>query len=96
MHEIEWTDYSRDDYDNLDGHQKVFVDKAIDRIRLKGMQAGDKLHGNLAGCNKMKNKKMGLRIIFKEVDGQVQVIQIIIIGKREEKKVYKDAAKRLK
>ena len=37
MHQIEWTEYSRDDYDKLDGSQKVFVDKALNRIKLRGI-----------------------------------------------------------
>lgn len=28
------------------------------------MQAGQPLHGNLAGCRKLKNRKMDLRIVF--------------------------------
>lgn len=95
MHQIEWTEYSKDDYDNLDGSQKVFVDKAIKRIKLRGMDAGQPLHGALAQCNKLKNKKMGLRIIFREVQGKFEVIQVVVIGKRDKKTVYKVAENRI-
>lgn len=96
MHQIEWTEYSRDDYDKLDGSQKVFVDKAIDRIKLRGMDAGQPLHGALAQCNKLKNKKMGLRVIFREVQGKFEVIQVVVIGKRDKETVYKIAENRIK
>lgn len=96
MHQIEWTEYSRDDYDKLDGSQKVFVDKAINRIKLRGMDAGQPLHGALAQCNKLKNKKMGLRVIFREAQGKFEVIQVVVIGKRDKETVYKIAENRIK
>ena len=95
MHQIEWTEYSRDDYDKLDGSQKVFVDKALNRIKLRGMDAGQPLHGALAQCNKLKNKKMGLRVIFREVQGKFEVIQVVVIGKRDKETVYKIAENRI-
>lgn len=95
MYQIEWTQYSKEDYENLDGSQKVFVDKALNRIKLKGMDAGQPLHGALATCKKLKNKKMGLRIVFREVCGKVEVIQIVAIGKRDSKTVYKLAENRI-
>lgn len=95
MYQIEWTEYSRDDYDKLDGSQKVFVDKALNRIKLRGMDAGQPLHGALAQCNKMKNKKMGLRVIFREVQGKFEVIQVVVIGKRDKETIYKIAEDRI-
>lgn len=95
MYKIEWTRYSKEVFEQLDGSQKIFVNKALDRIRLKGMEAGQPLHGNLAQCNKLKNKKMGLRIIFKEADGAIEVIQIVATGKRDKDKIYKMAEDRL-
>ncbi|TWT07959.1 addiction module toxin RelE [Planococcus sp. CPCC 101016] len=91
MYQLEWTQYSKEDYDQLDGSQKIFVNKALNRIQLRGMEAGQSLHGNLAQCNKLKNKKMGLRIIFRKVEGTIQVIQIVAIGKRDKEKIYQMA-----
>ena len=39
VHKIEWTALSKQDYDSLDGSQKIFVDKGIVRIKESGMQA---------------------------------------------------------
>ncbi|TGD20062.1 addiction module toxin RelE [Levilactobacillus suantsaiihabitans] len=83
------------DYQQLDGSQKVFVDKGLDRIRLLGMRAGQPLAGELSSCRKLKNKHLGLRIVFRQVDQQIQVIQIVAIGRRADKKVYHTAEKRL-
>ena len=96
MHKIEWTALSKQDYDSLDGSQKIFVDKAIARIKEFGMQAGQALHGSLSECRKLKNKKMGLRIVFRESNGKIEVIQIVAIGKRDKKEVYKTAENRIK
>ncbi len=95
MYEIEWTEYSKDDYERLDGSQKVFVDKALDRIKVYGMNSGERLRGNLAGCNRLKNNRLGLRVIFRETKNKVEVIQIVVIGKRADHEVYRIASKRL-
>ena len=62
---------------------------------MRGMEAGQSPHGNLAQCNKLKNKKMGLRTIFREIEGTIQVIQIVAIGKRNKEKICKLAEERL-
>ncbi|WP_214770846.1 addiction module toxin RelE [Exiguobacterium sp. s133] len=95
MYQLEWTQYSKGDYDDLDGSQKIFVDKALERIISKGMEAGQPLNGNLSHCNKLKNRKMGLRVVFREVEGKLQIIQIVAIGKRDKDEIYKIAEKRL-
>ena len=95
LYKIQWTKNSKKDYEDLDGSQRIFVDKALNRIRKNGMEAGHPLRGDLKQCNKLKHKKMGLRIIFREVKGRLQVIQIVVIGKRDNDGVYKTAKKRL-
>ncbi|MDR0910218.1 MAG: addiction module toxin RelE [Spirochaetaceae bacterium] len=95
MFEIAWNDKSRKEYDALDGSELVFVDKALNRIRISGMQAGKALHGNLSSCRKLKHKKMGLRIVFRESSQGIEIIEIVAIGKRAKFKVYKDAEDRL-
>lgn len=95
MYRIQWTEYSKKDYEELDGSQKVFVDKAIERIRLRGMNAGQPLRRDLVGCNRLKNNKMGLRVIFREIDDKMEVIQIVVIGKRDDSEVYNIASIRL-
>jgi mRNA interferase RelE/StbE len=95
MYEIEWNEKSRKEYDSLDGSQTVFVDKALDRIRIQGMNAGRELHGKLSMCRKLKHKKMGLRVVFRESTKGIEIIEILAIGKRDKKEVYKNAEDRL-
>lgn len=92
---ITYLEEARNDYQKLDGSQKVFVDKGLNRIRKFGMQAGQPLAGSLINCRKLKNKRMGLRIVFGQADQEIQIIQIQAIGRRADKAVYRDAAQRL-
>jgi mRNA interferase RelE/StbE len=92
--ELEWTDYSRKDYEALDGSQLVFVDKGLDRIRKLGMAAGLPLAGDLAGCRKLKHNRLGLRIIFQQSKRGITIIQIVAIGARSDSVVYKQAKHR--
>lgn len=68
----------------------------ISRIEKRGMWAGEPLSGELAGCNKIKHRKTGLRIVFRQVGESIEIIEIVAIGKREGSRVYRDAAARIR
>ncbi|MFX4304203.1 addiction module toxin RelE [Exiguobacterium sp. A1_3_1] len=95
MYQLEWTQYSKEDYYKLDGRQKIFVDKVLNRIISLGMAAGQPLSGNLLYCNNFKNRKTRLRVVFREIDGKLQIIQIVAMGKRDKNEMYKTAEQRL-
>lgn len=38
---------------------------------------------------------MGLRVIFREVQGEFEVIQVVVIGERDKETVYKIAENRI-
>ena len=89
------TEYSLADLKNLDGSQKKHVRKSMSKIKKNGMKAGQELHGKLWDCRKIKHKKLGLRIIFRQSDAGIEIIEIVAIGKREDDGVYTNAEKRL-
>ena len=93
--ELEWTQHSKADYGALDGSQLVFVDKALDRIRILGMEAGSPLTGDLIGCRKLKHRKLGLRVVFRQSEKGIQIVQIVAIGSRSDAAVYRQAKTRL-
>ncbi|MDR2834142.1 MAG: addiction module toxin RelE [Streptococcaceae bacterium] len=95
MKKIKFNPHSKKEYQQLEGSQKVFVNKGFDKIKANGMNVGERLHGGLSDCNKLKNKKFGLRIVFREVEGDIEIIEIVAIGKRDKKEVYKNAEIRL-
>lgn len=96
MYKLEWYKKAVTDYKNLDGAQKQLVDKGIDKIRLQGMKAGKALSGDLKGCKEIKLRKSGLRTIFRQSAKGIEIIEIITIGKRDEKAVFKETSKRIK
>lgn len=59
------------------------------------MDCGQSLKGKLIDCKKLKHQKLGLRIIFKESELGIEIIEIVTIGKRDEQEVYDTALKRL-
>jgi mRNA interferase RelE/StbE len=92
---LEWTELSKKDYDALDGSEKVVVDKGLARIRMFGMAAGAPLRGELSKYRKIKHRRMGLRIIFRESETGIEIIEIVAIGRREKSEVYTHSKNRL-
>ncbi|TSO26897.1 addiction module toxin RelE [Lactobacillus sp. LL6] len=96
MFEINYWKEAKKEYQHLDGSQRLFVDKALDRLKIQGMQAGAQLHGELHNCRKLKNRKMELRVVFTQENQKISIISIIAIGKRSNEEVYRDAEERIK
>lgn len=92
---VEFYDEAKREYKHLDGSQLIFVKKAIVRLEHYGMIAGAPLHGKLAVYRKLKNKRMGLRIVFGQNASQISIVDIIAIGKRSDSEVYADADTRI-
>lgn len=84
------------DLESLDGSQRILVNKSLKRIQERGMQAGEALKGSLSGCHKLKHKKAGLRVVFRESSAGIEIIEIIAIGMRSDSDVYNLAMKRIR
>lgn len=89
------------DYKKLDGMLKQWVDTAEERLKIRGSEIGKSLgnttYSKLAGFKELKNQKLGVRLIFKPTkDNQIEIIEIVAIGKRDEEKVFLTAEKRKK
>lgn len=95
-YKIEFDPRAEKDYHRLDNSQRIAIDKSFFRICQIGMQAGEALSGKLSGCRKLKHKKLGLRVIFRQTVKGIEIIEIIAIGRRQDSKVYKEAEKRIK
>jgi mRNA interferase RelE/StbE len=90
-----FTEFSLQDYNSLDGSQKKQVRKSFQKIKQDGMSTGKILHGNLSDCRRLKHKRLGLRVVFKQSDNGIEIIEIVAVGKREDDEVYDTAARRL-
>ena len=89
------TPLSQKDFDKLAGNQRLQVLKSFKKIKQNGMLAGQPLHGKLWDCRKLKHKKLGLRVIFRQSDEGIEIIEIVTVGKREDDEAYEIAAERL-
>lgn len=90
-----FSELSLKDLNKLDGSQKKQIAKSIEKIEQYGMAVGEQLHGELFDCRKLKHKKLGLRVIFRQSDIGIEIIEIVVIGKRADSEVYDIARKRL-
>jgi len=93
--EPKFTDDSRADYLGLDHSQQIQVNKSLIRIEQVGMLAGQALHGKLSDCRRLKHKRLGLRVIFRQGASAIEIIEIVVIGKREDEQAYDVAVRRL-
>ena len=90
-----FTEFSLQDYNSLDGSQKKHVRKSLQKIKQNGMNTGKTFHGDLSDCRRLKHKRLGLRVIFKQSDNGIEIIEIVAVGKRDDDEVYYTAARRL-
>ncbi len=79
-----FTELSQADYRKLDGSQKKQILKSLAKIEEGGMSVGQPLHGKLWDCRKLKHKRMGLRVIFRQSAQGIEIIEIVVVGKRED------------
>ena len=92
------------DYENLTRHQRLLVDKAIDKVKENplpqneggyGKPLGHKRGRNLTGYLKIKLKDEGLRIVYKIIRTDNKML-VIVIGIREDEEVYEIASRRIR
>lgn len=81
-YQIKFTHDSKLDYDGLDNSQKLQIRKSLRKLEEIGLNAGQPLKGKLVDCRKIKHRKLGLRVIFRQSDLGVEIIEIVVIGKK--------------
>lgn len=95
MYNVEITEEAKDDIEQLDGSQQIQIRKSLLKLENSGMDVGQPLHGPLAGYKKLKHSRLGLRVIFGYAQGTIEIIEVVAVGKREDKKVYDVATARV-
>lgn len=91
------------DLKDLAGNQKIVVTKALNKVLENplpvseggyGKPLGNKQGNNLSGFLKIKLKSAGIRVVYKlvKIDGQMLVV---VIGARADDEVYDIAQKRV-
>ena len=93
---------AKKDLEGLAGNQRILVAKAIEKVRQNpvsifdggyGKPLGNKGGRNLTGLLKIKLKDAGLRIVYKLIQTETEMI-IVVIGARADEEVYDIASKR--
>ena len=101
--DLEFLPEARKDLRKLDGSQRQHVIKAINKILQNplprseggyGIELGNKGGVNLTNCLEIKLRGEGLRVIYKLIQTETEML-IVIIGAREDEKVYDDADERI-
>lgn len=91
------------DLEKLAGNQRILVLKAIEKVRQNpvsvhdggyGKPLGNKSGRNLTGLFKIKLRDAGLRVVYKLIKTDTEMI-IVVIGARADEEVYELAAKRV-
>lgn len=83
------------EYRALDGSTRRMVDNGLARLSQRADEIGKPLRGELAGCKELKFRTNGLRVIFRIINGMVEIVEIVAIGRRAGDKVFADAARRI-
>ena len=93
---------AKEDLRHLDGSQRIQVIKAIRKIAANplpkseggyGKPLGNKNGNDLTGYLKMKLLAAGIRVVYKLVRTETQML-IVVIGMRSDEEVYEIAKKR--
>ena len=72
------------EYQKLDGSQRRLVRIAVAILKTRADEIGTPLHGELAGCKKIKWRNAGLKMVFRiREDGMVEIAEIVAIGRRD-------------
>lgn len=90
--------FSRDvekEYQALDGSVRKLVDIGLAKLRVRADEIGKPLHGELAGCKELKYREAGIRVVYRIIGEEVEIVEIVAIGARDKGKVFAAAAKRL-
>ena len=59
-----------------------------------GKPLGHKAGFNLSGCKKMYVDKKKIRIVYRIINDEI-IVEVIVVGKRDDMKVYAEASERL-
>lgn len=102
--EVKYLPEAVEDLRRLDGSQRILVRKAVGKLVQNplpeteggyGKWLGNRGGAKLAGFLKVKLRGSGLRIVYRLIRREEQVL-LVIIGVREDSEVYEEAQKRIR
>ena len=100
---IRYLNEAEEDLERLDGSQRIRVRKAINKTLKNplprsrggyGIELGHKGGINLTNCLEIKLRGEGLRVIYKLIQTETEML-VIIVGTRADEEVYDNAGERI-
>jgi len=85
------------DLAKLSHAQEMLVLKQFEKLKISpelGKPLGHKAGFNLSGCKKMYVDKKKIRIVYRIINDEI-IVEVIVVGKRDDMKVYAEASERL-
>lgn len=98
-HKIEFIPDAAEDFTSLDTSIRKEATRKIDALSenpFLGAPLGNKFGINLTGLYKLYFAKKKYRSVYRLLGEQIEVIEIVGIGKRDKEEIYRLVAKRLK
>lgn len=98
-YKVVFTEYAEDDLKKLDKSIRTQVIKKAISLQdnpFLGDPLGNKLGLDLTGYYKLDVAKKTYRIIYRLIGEEIEVVEIVGIGKRDKEEIYRLVAKRLK
>ncbi|HFB2115985.1 TPA: type II toxin-antitoxin system RelE/ParE family toxin [Escherichia coli] len=92
---IDFDERAFKEWNKLDRTIRDQFKKKLRKLQHNPYSGAARLHGDLAGCFKIKLRASGYRLIYKVIDEEI-VIWVIAVGKREHDKAYHFASERIK
>lgn len=99
LYRIEFIPEAVEDYKRLDGSVRKKVDKKIDDLRKNpflGEFLGYKFNIDLTGFYKTYVDRKKIRIVYRLINQEIEIVEIWGIGKREKEEIYRIIGERLK
>ncbi|MDC9580665.1 type II toxin-antitoxin system RelE/ParE family toxin [Xenorhabdus sp. PR6a] len=91
---VEFDERALKEWQNLDNSIREQFKKKLKKLQENPYIESARLHGDLAGCFKIKLHSSGFRLVYQVIDEEI-VIWVIAVGKREGSKAYKIASERI-
>jgi len=85
------------DLPKLSSNQRILVYKQFKKLENSpelGKPLGNKSGYNLSGCRKLYVDKKKIRVVYRIIESEI-IVEVIIVGKREDMEVYANATKRV-
>lgn len=98
IYPIEFIIEASEDYKNLDGSIRKKVDKKLDDLSnnpFLGEHLGNKFNIDLTGFYKIYVDNKKIRIVYRLIDEEIEIIEIWGIGKRDKEEIYRLIGKRI-